>query len=56
MVDAIGDWLEQDWLVIPRMATTHGLLNALGFCLLGLLAWIVEFSAEHTEKTGKYRL
>jgi len=41
---AICDWLKQDWLVIPRMATTHGLLNALGFTLLGLLGWIIEFS------------
>ena len=41
---AIGDWLKQDWLVIPRMASTHGVLNGLGFCLLGLLGWIMEFS------------
>jgi hypothetical protein len=41
---AIGDWLKQDWLVIPRMASTHGVLNALGFSLLGLLGWVVELS------------
>ena len=46
---AIGDWLKQDWLVIPRMASTHGLLNALGFSLLGLLAWIVELSQDSHE-------
>jgi hypothetical protein len=40
----IGDWLKQDWLVIPRMASTHGLLNALGFSLLGILGWVIEFS------------
>ena len=34
----------QDWLVIPRMASTHGLLNALGFSLLGILGWVIEFS------------
>ncbi|HSS96805.1 MAG TPA: YndJ family transporter [Terriglobales bacterium] len=47
---AVGDWLKQDWLVIPRMASTHGLLNALGFTLLGLLGWLVEFSnrSHHT--------
>jgi len=41
---AIGDWLKQDWLVIPRMASTHGLLNGLGFSLLALLGWLMEFS------------
>jgi hypothetical protein len=41
-VYAIGDWLKQDWLVIPRMASTHGLLNGLGFVLLGLLGWLVS--------------
>ncbi|HEY6185929.1 MAG TPA: YndJ family transporter [Terriglobales bacterium] len=43
-VYAIGDWLKQDWLVIPRMASTHGLLNAFGFSLLGFLGWVVELS------------
>jgi hypothetical protein len=35
VIYAIGDWLKQDWLVIPRMASTHGLLNSLGFSLFG---------------------
>jgi YndJ-like protein len=41
----IGDALGKDWLLIPRMARTHGLLNGLGFVLLGLLGWLVERSA-----------
>lgn len=31
---------------IPQMATTHGILNAFGFALCGLLAWSIEHSAE----------
>ena len=42
---AVGDWLQQDWLLIPRMASTHGLLNALGFSLLAILGWLVELSS-----------
>jgi hypothetical protein len=41
-VYAVGDCLGRDWLLIPRMATTHGLLNGLGFVLCGLLGWLVE--------------
>jgi len=40
---ALGDALGKDWLLIPRMASTHGLLNGLGFVLLGLLGWLVEW-------------
>ena len=38
----LGDAFRKDWLLIPRMASTHGLLNRLGFVLLGLLGWLVE--------------
>ncbi len=38
----LGDAFGKDWLLIPRMASTHGLLNGLGFVLLGLLGWLVE--------------
>ncbi len=41
---ATGDWLRQDWLLIPRMASTHGVLNGLGFSLLGLLGWLMQMS------------
>jgi hypothetical protein len=42
---AVSDFVKCDLLPIPRMASTHGVLNAVGFCLLGLLGWIVEGSA-----------
>lgn len=41
---AVGEVLGKDWLLIPRMASTHGLVNALGFVLLGLLGWLVEWN------------
>jgi hypothetical protein len=41
----IGDALGKDWLLIPRMASAHGLLSGLGFVLFGLLGWLVEQSA-----------
>jgi hypothetical protein len=39
---AVADFLGSDALPIPLMAQTHGLLNAFGFCLLGLLGWLIE--------------
>ncbi|HLW86605.1 MAG TPA: YndJ family transporter [Candidatus Sulfotelmatobacter sp.] len=42
---AVADFVKSDLMPIPRMASTHGVLNAVGFCLLGLLGWIVEGSA-----------
>lgn len=50
-VYAVADWAGSDVLTIPQMARTHGLLNAMGFCLLGLLGWLVGVSS-HTEVTG----
>ena len=38
----IADFVNSDMLPIPRMASTHGVLNGLGFCLWGLLGWLVE--------------
>jgi len=39
---AVADFVGSDVLTIPQMARTHGILNAVGFCLLGLLGWLVE--------------
>jgi len=39
---AFADYLGSDVLTIPQMARTHGILNAMGFCLMGLLGWLVE--------------
>jgi hypothetical protein len=38
---ALGRFLQRDWLDIPTMIRWHASLNALGFALPGLLAWIV---------------
>jgi hypothetical protein len=43
---AVADYLGSDVLTIPQMARTHGVLNAVGFCLLGLLGWLVEKGRE----------
>jgi len=47
---AVGDWLGRDWLLVPRMASTHGVVNGLGFVLFGLLGWMVELSAVGTKE------
>jgi hypothetical protein len=41
---AVADFAGSDALTIPEMARTHGVLNAVGFCLCGLLGWLVERS------------
>jgi len=43
-VYAIADFRGSDVLPIPQMARTHGVLNALGFCLSGLLGWLIELN------------
>ena len=42
---AIADFRGSDVLPIPAMARTHGILNAVGFCLPALLGWLVENAA-----------
>jgi hypothetical protein len=37
-------------LSIPQMAFTHGVLNAVGFALCGLLAWVLVHSRENEVK------
>lgn len=41
---AVANFAGSDALTIPEMARTHGVLNAVGFCLCGLLGWLVERS------------
>ena len=41
---AIATFVGSEALPIPLMASTHGVINALGFCMCGLLGWIVESS------------
>jgi hypothetical protein len=43
---AVADFRESDVLPIPQMARTHGILNAIGFGLPGLLGWLVEFAPD----------
>jgi len=42
-VYAIGRYAGITTVTIPQMAQVHGLSNALGFVLCGLLAWMIEF-------------
>jgi len=41
---AINEYFHQDWITIPGMANSHGLLNGLGFVLLGTLGWLLELA------------
>jgi hypothetical protein len=43
---AVADFHGSDVLPIPQMACTHGILNAVGFCLPALLGWLVEFAPD----------
>lgn len=42
---AVADFFGSEVLTIPQMAKTHGLMDTFGFCLVGLLGWIVEGSS-----------
>lgn len=39
VVYATGEYLGEYWLLIPQMARWHGVVNGIGFALLGLLGW-----------------
>ena len=45
-VYAIADVRGGNGFEITQMASTHGLLNAVGFCLPALLGWLIESSVE----------
>jgi hypothetical protein len=49
---AFADHMGSEALTIPEMARTHGILNAVGFCLAGLLGWLVE-NHTHTAVTDE---
>jgi hypothetical protein len=40
---AIADYLGRGGLTIAQMTQTHGILNAVGFCMAGLLGWLIEY-------------
>ena len=50
---AVADRMGSDVLTIPEMARTHGILNAVGFCLLGTLGWLMSFSAQKSARRGE---
>jgi len=39
---AVSEYFHKDGITIPGMANSHGLLNGLGFVLLGMLGWLLE--------------
>jgi len=41
-VYALGEFTQNEWLSIPVMVKTHGILNAFGFVLCGLIARTLE--------------
>jgi len=47
---AVADFFGSDVLTIPQMARTHGVLNAVGFCMSGLLGWVMESSVPTSVK------
>ena len=54
----VADFMGSDLLTIPQMARTHGILNAVGFCLFGFLGWLVEereqsSKAVHSASAGR---
>ncbi len=48
---AVSEYFGKGWITIPRMANTHGLLNGLGFVMLGLLAWLTELNTLERDGT-----
>ena len=37
----LGDLAGEVWISIPQMARTHGVLNAFGYSLCGVIGWIL---------------
>jgi hypothetical protein len=47
-VYAVADFFGKVWIAIPQMARTHGVINAIGFSVCGLLGWLfVETSSRN---------
>ncbi len=45
-VYAAGEFAAREWISIPTMAVTHGVLNGVGFVLCGLLGWTLASAGE----------
>jgi hypothetical protein len=39
---SVSEYYDRDWITVPGMANSHGVLNGLGFVLFALLAWLME--------------
>ena len=39
VIYALGEFTGRAWITIPAMIRTHGLANAFGFALCGLIGW-----------------
>jgi hypothetical protein len=51
---ALGQWFGTPAPNVSTMARTHGVLNAFGFCFLGLLGWLfVEWDSVETAGEGR---
>lgn len=47
-VYAVSEYFHKDWITIPGMANSHGVLNGMGFVLLGVLGWLLELHGRGT--------
>ncbi len=53
LVYVIGELVGREWISIPTMAVTHGVLNGLGCSLCGLLGWrILEIELKLSQHEG----
>ncbi len=52
VVYAVGEFTGQLWIAIPQMARTHGVLNAFGFTLCGLLGWLLAYPNHQQRASG----
>lgn len=43
-VYAVSEFFQRGWITVPGMANSHGVLNGVGFVLLSLLAWLMEWN------------
>ena len=46
---AVSEYFDKNWITIPGMANSHGVLNGFGFVLLAMLAWLIEMYETEAE-------
>jgi len=49
---AVSEYFKRDWITVPGMANSHGILNGLGFVLLSILAWLMELDERAAGKAA----